>query len=100
MLSPTRLTQMLRERLCAIHVEVIDDSAQHAGHAQAQQSGGGHYTVTIVSDQFTGKSLLERHRAVYDALREEMTTAIHALTIQALSPSEWSRRASSSGDIR
>ncbi len=45
----------------------------------------------IVAEQFTGQSLVERHRTVYAALGEELKTAIHALKIKALSPAEWSR---------
>ena len=94
MLSIEHLTQILRERLSASHVEVIDEAAQHAGHAEAQPSGADHFSVIIVADRFTGKSLLERHRAVYDALQAEMKSAIHALKIKALSPSEWTGQSS------
>ncbi len=92
MMSSAALTQMLRERLTASHVEVIDESNQHAGHAGLPQAGGDHFSVLIVAEQFTGKSLVERHRAVYDALGEELKTAIHALKIQALAPAEWASR--------
>ncbi len=92
MMSSADLTQLLRERLTASHVEVIDETAQHAGHAGLPQVGGDHFSVLIVADQFTGKSLVERHRAVYDALGQELKTAIHALKIQAVTPSEWTSR--------
>lgn len=94
MLSISHLTQILRERLSASHVEVIDETAQHAGHAEAQSAEADHFSVIIVADQFSGKSLVERHRAVYDALQMEMKTAIHALKIKALSPSEWTSQSS------
>ncbi len=89
MMSSAALTQMLRERLTASHVEVIDESAQHAGHAGLPQAGGDHFSVLIVAEQFTGKSPVERHRAVYAVLQEELKTAIHALKIKAVSPLEW-----------
>lgn len=92
MMSSTDLTQILRERLAARHVEVIDETAQHAGHAGLPQAGGDHFSVVIVAEQFTGQSLVERHRAVYPVLQEELKTAIHALKIQALTPSEWTSR--------
>ena len=71
------------------HLEIQDDSALHAGHAG--NTGGGHYTVTIVSDTFNKLSLIKRHRLVYDAARELMAKKIHALSIQAHSPSEWNQ---------
>ena len=82
----------LEDRLAASHVEVIDETAQHAGHAESLQVGGDHFSVLIVAEQFTGKTLVERHRAVYAVLQEELKAAIHALKIQALAPSEWSSR--------
>jgi BolA protein len=63
-------------------LEISDDSHLHIGHPGAQ-SGGGHYTVTIVSPKFAGKSLLERHRLVYQVLADMMLKDIHALKILA-----------------
>jgi BolA protein len=68
-------------------LEIIDNSAAHAGHAGAR-SGGGHYHVTIVADAFDGKTLVQRHQLVYKALGDLMKQDIHALGINALSPSE------------
>jgi BolA family transcriptional regulator, general stress-responsive regulator len=68
-------------------VELSDDSHMHAGHAGAA-SGGGHYSLKIVSPRFEGQRLVMRHRLVYDALHEMMKTEIHALAITALAPSE------------
>ena len=68
-------------------VEIIDDSARHAGHAGAK-SGGGHYRLSIVSPRFTGCRTMERHRLVYDALGPLMKREIHALSITAKSPDE------------
>lgn len=67
-------------------LEIIDDSHLHAGHASA--GGGGHFTVDIVADAFSGKSLIQRHRLVYAALEEGMKSEIHALSIKAYSPDE------------
>ncbi len=92
MVNAAQLTHALRERLSASHVEVIDETDQHAGHAGAPQAGGDHFAVLIVAEQFAGKSLVERHRAVYAVLQEELKTAIHALKIQAVTPSEWTSR--------
>ncbi|MEI6707841.1 MAG: BolA family protein [Methylococcales bacterium] len=68
-------------------LEIIDNSAAHAGHAGAR-SGGGHYHVTIVAKAFDGKSLVQRHQLIYQALGDLMKQEIHALGINALSPSE------------
>ena len=84
--SATAIEQQLRAVLAADAVEVIDESAQHAGHAGAR--GGGHYAVTVVSEQFAGKGPVERHRMVYAALDDVMRLRIHALSIRAFSPEE------------
>lgn len=73
-------------------LEIIDDSARHAGHAGAA-GGGGHYRVTLVSDAFRGRSGLERHRLVYAALAPLMAGAVHALSIIARTPEESSAAA-------
>ena len=82
-------TQM-RERLAALEprsVEIGDDSALHAGHAGAA-GGGGHYTLRIVSAQFSRQGRVARHRLVYDALGSLMQHDIHALALTALAPDE------------
>ncbi|WP_226468445.1 BolA family protein [Luteimonas panaciterrae] len=63
-------------------LEVRDDSHRHAGHAGARD-GRGHFDVRIVSKAFAGMTPLARHRAVYAALGDLMTTDIHALSIRA-----------------
>ncbi|MPZ41992.1 MAG: BolA/IbaG family iron-sulfur metabolism protein [Betaproteobacteria bacterium] len=68
-------------------IELIDDSARHAGHAGAR-SGGGHYELTVVSPRFAGKSRLERHRMVYTALGPLMQREIHALALRTYAPGE------------
>ncbi len=81
------IEQRLRAALAPRNLEVADESAQHAGHAGAK-GGGGHYAVLVVSPKFTGKSLVERHRMIYDALGDAMRREIHALSIKALTPEE------------
>ena len=84
-----RIEQM-RELLAAlepVQIEIIDDSHKHAGHEGAR-SGGGHYTLKILSAQFAGKPTLARHRMIYSALGEMMKHEIHALNIQAYTPQE------------
>jgi len=85
--TKARIEQILRQTLAATVVEVEDESAQHVGHAGAA-SGGGHYRVTVVSPLFEGKSQVQRHRMVYDALAVELQQAIHALALTTLAPSQ------------
>lgn len=88
--SPNSVESLLRERLARLNplqLVLADDSALHAGHEGAK-SGGGHYRLTIVSAEFSGKSTLTRHRLVYTALGELMQCKIHALSIHSLTPDE------------
>ena len=77
----------LREAFTPLKIEVRDDSHRHAGHEGAK-SGGGHFTVTIVAPNFQGKTPVQRHQMIYQALGEMMKKEIHALSIQALAPDE------------
>ena len=81
------IEQHLRNAFAPEYIDIIDDSAAHAGHPGAR-SGGGHFNVVIVSQEFAGKSRLQRHRLVYSALAELMQKEIHALSIKALTPDE------------
>ena len=69
------------------HLDIVDDSAAHLGHAGARD-GKGHFNIVIVSAQFQGKSLIQRHRMVYKALSELLKTDIHALAIKAYTPDQ------------
>jgi BolA protein len=81
------LEQRLRAALAPADLQIVDDSAAHAGHAGARD-GGGHFNVLIVSAAFAGQSLLQRHRLVYRAVGDLMPREIHALSIRALTPDE------------
>ena len=83
------LSDEIRTRLAPLQpmqLDIKDDSALHAGHAG--NTGGGHFTLNIVSTQFSGKSQVLRHRAVYQALADLMPQRIHALSIRAYAPDE------------
>jgi BolA protein len=84
-----KIRQVLTARLAPVALEIRDDSAQHAGHAGARE--GGHFTVTVVSDRFTGRTRMQRHQLVYEAVSELLRTDIHALSIQARTPQEQNR---------
>ena len=81
----------IRQRLSALspsQVELLDESAKHAGHAGAAPGGNTHWKLTIVSAAFAGNSTLARHRMIYAALGELMQNPIHALSINARAPGE------------
>ena len=84
---PSAIRAALEAAFAPASLQVVDDSHRHAGHAGARD-GRGHFEVAIVSDRFAGMAPLARHRAVYAALGELMLTDIHALSIQARTPSE------------
>ena len=81
-----KIRQVLTARLAPVSLEIRDDSARHAGHAGARE--GGHFSVIVVSDQFAGRTRMQRHHLVYAAVSELMRTDIHALSIQARTPQE------------
>ena len=81
------IERRLLDALDPASLVLADDSAKHAGHAGAA-SGGGHYRCRIVSPRFTGLTRVARHRLVYDPLSDLMRNAIHALAIEALTPTE------------
>lgn len=81
----------MRERLAGLapdSLEIVDDSAAHAGHAGAAPGGNTHWSITIVSRAFDGKAKVARHRLVYAALGELMNNPIHAVQIHAFAPGE------------
>ena len=86
--TPARIERLLRERFAPAHFELHDDSEKHAGHPGAT-SGGGHYSLVIVSSTFEGLSRLERHRLVYAELEPLIGAEIHALAIRTVATSEW-----------
>jgi len=88
-LGPTalQLEQRLRATLDPVTLTVLDESFQHHGHAGANGTGfGTHFRVQITSHLFTGKSIVMRHRLVYDALQDFMDQGLHALAIEAHLP--------------
>ena len=85
-------SELIHQRLASLSpqsLEIFDDSHEHAGHAGALESGGGHFQVFIVSDAFEGKSKVSRHRMIYQAVSDLMPANIHALAIRAFTPAEF-----------
>jgi len=85
------IAKRLRERFAPAHLEIVDDSAKHAGHAGAA-AGGGHYACVIVAEAFRGRSPIDRHRSVYEALGDLMRRRVHALALTTFDPEEWASR--------
>lgn len=83
-----KITTRINRALAPERLEIIDDSASHAGHAGVREQGGGHFFATIVSTLFEGKSLIQRHQLVYKALGDLMQSDIHAFSIKAYTPNE------------
>ena len=82
-----RIETALRQAFAPHHIEVVEESALHVGHAGA--TGGGHFRALVVSDRFQGQDLLTRQRMVYAALGDAMKSEIHALALRTLTPEEW-----------
>ena len=82
------LTRKLTQSFAPRSLEVIDESAMHAGHSGARPEGETHFRVNIVAEAFAGKSRVERHRMVNAAVAEELKTRVHALAITAKAPEE------------
>jgi BolA protein len=82
----------IREKLGAAFspqsLELIDESARHAGHAGARSGGESHFNLVIVSAAFEGLSRVERQRRINGVLAEELKGPVHALSIRALAPGE------------
>ena len=91
------IEKVLKDKLGAVHVDILDESAAHRGHKAV--GGGGHYTVVVVSPKFENIGLLDQRRLVYGALEDEMNGTestpklIHALQIKSFTPEEWRKKA-------
>jgi BolA protein len=82
------ITSRLTEALGPTHLQVIDDSEKHRGHAGHDERGESHFTVEIESPRFAGMTRVERQRAVNSALAELLAERVHALAIKARAPGE------------
>ena len=83
MTRAARIEARLRQALDATRVEVVDESALHAGHA-GDRGGETHYRVTVVSPRFAGLSRVAAQRLVHDALSDELAGGLHALALRTL----------------
>lgn len=87
-----RMQERIRTRLGAAlapaTLDIIDKSAQHAGHSGARPGGETHFRVVVVAEAFRGLKRVQRHRLVYDALAAELADGVHALSLDARAPDE------------
>jgi BolA protein len=84
-------SEMLRRLIASLHptrIELTDDSEQHRGHGGYNPAGESHFSLSIESPAFAGKSRVERQRLVYTALGDLMKERVHALSIRAAAPGE------------
>ncbi len=83
-----RVREKLMIALRPTRLDVINESELHAGHRNSPGTGESHFRILVVSDAFSGKSRLERHRLVNDLLKDELAGGIHALALSTLAPGE------------
>jgi BolA protein len=84
----SRMREKLMVSLNPTRLDVVNESHLHAGHGGSPGTGESHFSVLIVSGDFSGKSRVDRHRIVNDLLRDELRDGVHALAIKALAPGE------------
>lgn len=84
-----QLQSVLTTAFSPEHLDIVDDSAKHAGHAGARPEGETHFRVTIVAEAFVGESRVARQRRVYSQLETLMETRIHALQLKTFTPAEY-----------
>jgi BolA protein len=84
----TEMLRRLNSALSPTRLELTDDSEQHRGHGGYNPAGESHFTLSIESPAFAGKSRVERQRMIYAALGELMDARVHALSIRATAPGE------------
>ena len=82
------IERKLAARFVPTRLEVVDDSACHAGHAGARPGGETHFSVVLVSAVFAGMSRVARQRLVYATLADELAGGVHALALTTLAPGE------------
>jgi BolA family transcriptional regulator, general stress-responsive regulator len=83
-----RIETQLRARFSPVHFVLTDQSGQHAGHSGARPGGETHYHLAMRASAFEGLSRVARQRLVYDALREEFDTGLHALSLDLKTQAE------------
>lgn len=83
-----RIQQQLIDTFFPVHIEVVDESHSH----NVPEGSESHFKITLVSEHFTDKPLIKRHREVNAALKNELDSGMHALALHTLTPEEWFAR--------
>lgn len=78
----------MKNGFAPLALELIDESAHHAGHAGAREGGQTHYRLRLVSAAFAGLNRVSRQRLIHEALREEFESGLHALSLELKAPEE------------
>ena len=86
------MEKSIREKLMValqpIRLDVINESELHAGHRSSPGTGESHFRVLVISELLRGKTRIERHRMINEALAAELKGGVHALAIKAYAPGE------------
>jgi BolA protein len=86
------VTETIRAKLLSrfqpLHLDILDESHRHRGHAGAREGGESHFQVHIVAAEFTGLTRIQRQRLVYEALADELAGPVHALAVKAEAPKD------------
>jgi BolA protein len=88
MSAEAKIREALMIALRPTRLDVINESELHAGHRSSPGTGESHFRVLVVSERFQGKSRIERHRMVNEALAAQLRGEVHALAIKAFAPGE------------
>lgn len=88
MSAESRIREQLMIALEPVRLDVVNESHLHAGHRSSPGTGESHFRVLVVSQAFEGRSRVDRHRMVNDALADELKGSVHALAIKAYAPGE------------
>lgn len=79
------ITTKLRAALAPLHLDVENESSKH----NVPKGSETHFKVLVVSAAFEGKGLVDRHRLIHELLRDELRSGVHALSLRALAPAQW-----------
>jgi len=89
MYTKDKILQILKDDFQIKHIELKDETHKHSKHPEAQKFGGKHFALTIVANDFDGKTLINKHKMIHQALESMFPKEIHALKIKALNLEEW-----------
>lgn len=88
MLVKKQMEEVLRAAFSPLELNLEDQSDRHIGHAGHDGRGESHFHLTMISDEFTGKTRIERQRMVYEVLNEFLKERVHALSLSLKAPSD------------